>query len=117
MTEKGRSGENEANRRFEIEIANELINFANDKQAAGVHPAVIAAAFRHAAANFTAFAYAPDDQLATESIMEEFLQTLEFYDKRHRGADKFGEPIEPDEAPPKTSLERLVEQAKRESSN
>ena len=119
MTEKGRSGENEANRRFEIEIANELINFANDKQAAGAHPAVIAAAFRHAAANFTAFAYAhgTDDPLAIESIMEDFLQTLEFYDKRHRGADKFGEPIEPDEAPPKTSLERLVEQAKRESSN
>ena len=105
MTEKGRSGENEANRRFEIEIANELINFANDKQDAGAHPAVIAAAFRHAAANFTAFAYAhgTDDPLATESIMEEFLRTLEFYDKHHRG-----------EAPPKTSLERLVAQVKGE---
>ena len=116
MTEKGRSREKEANRRFEIEIANELINFANDKQDAGAHPAVIAAAFRHAAANFTAFAYAhgTDDPLATESIIEDFLQTLQFYDKRHRGADKFGEPIEPDEAPPKTSLGRLVEQAKRE---
>ena len=75
------------------------------KQAAGAHPTVIAAAFRHAAANFTAFAYAhgTDDPLATESIMGDFLQALEVYDKRHRG-----------EAPPKTSLERLVEQAKRE---
>ena len=105
MTKEGKSGENDANRRFEIELANELINLANDKQAAGAHPTVIAAAFRHAAANFTAFAYAhgTDDPLATESIMEDFLQALEFYDKRHRG-----------EAPPKTALERLVEQAKRE---
>ena len=92
-------------RRFEIELANELINLANDKQAAGAHPTVIAAAFRHAAANFTAFAYAhgTDGPLATESIMEDFLQALEFYDKRHRG-----------ETPPKTSLERLVEQVKGE---
>ena len=105
MTEEGRSGENEANQRSDIEIANELITFANDKQESGIHPTVIAAAFRHAAANFTAFAYALDtnEPLATESIMEEFLRTLEFYDKHHRG-----------KAPPMTSLERLVEQCKSE---
>ena len=45
---------------------------------------------------------------------DDFMQALEVYDQRHRGADKFGAPIEPDEAPPKTSLEKLVEQAKRE---
>ena len=105
MTEEGRSGENEANQRSDIEIANELITFANDKQEAGTHPTVIAAAFRHAAANFTAFAYAHDtnEPLATESIMEEFLRTLEFYDKHHRG-----------KAPPMTSLEKLIEQVKSE---
>ena len=92
-------------RHFEIELANELINLANDKQAAGAHPTVIAAAFRHAAANFTAYAYAhgTNDPLATESIMGDFRQALEFYDERHR-----------DEEPSKTSLERIVEQAKRE---
>ena len=92
-------------RRFEIELANELINLANDKQAAGAHPTVIAAAFRHAAANFTAYAYAhsTNDPLATESIIGDFRQALEFYDERHR-----------DEEPSKTSLERIVEQAKRE---
>ena len=37
-------------------IANELIEFANNKLEAGVDAAVIAAAMRHAAANFTAFA-------------------------------------------------------------
>ena len=36
-------------RRFEIELANELINLANDKQAAGADPTAIAAAYRHAA--------------------------------------------------------------------
>ena len=105
MTEEGSSGKNEANQRSDIEIANELITFANDKQEAGIHPTVIAAAFRHAAANFTAFAYADDTNkaLATERIMEDFLQALEFYDEQHRG-----------KAPPMTSLEKLVEQVKSE---
>ena len=87
MTEEGRSGENVANQRSDIEIANELINFANDKQDAGAHPAVIAAAFRHAAANFTAYAYAQgtNERLATKRITKDFRQQLEFYDKRHRG--------------------------------
>ena len=105
MTDKGRSGENEANRRLEIELANELIEFANNKMAAGIHPIVIASAFRHAAANFTVFAYThgTDDPLVTESIMEEFLQMLKFYENHHRG-----------EARPMTALERLVEQVKSE---
>ena len=92
-------------RRFEIELANELINLANDKQAAGADPTAIAAAYRHAAANFTAFAYADDTNkpLATERIMEDFLLTLEFYDEKHRG-----------KAPPMTSLEKLVKQVKSE---
>ena len=74
-------------RRFEIELANELINLANDKQAAGADPTVIAAAFRHAAANFTAYAYAQgsNKRLATKRITKDFRQQLEFYDKRHRG--------------------------------
>jgi len=46
MTEEDRSGKKEANQRSDIEIANELITFANDKQEAGIHPTVIAAAFR-----------------------------------------------------------------------
>ena len=105
MTEEGRSGENEANRRFENELANELIVFANNKLEAGIHPIVIASAFRHAAANFTAFAYAhgTDDPLATESVMEDFSRRLEFYDSHHRG-----------EARPMTALERLVEEVKSE---
>ena len=74
-------------RRFEIELANELINLANDKQAAGADPTAIAAAFRHAAANFTAYAYAQgtNERLAAKRITKDFRQQLEFYDKRHRG--------------------------------
>ena len=105
MAEEGRSGENEANRRLENELANELINFANNKLDAGIHPTVIASAIRHAAANFTAFANAhgTDDPLAIESIMEGFLRMLEFYENHHRG-----------DARPMTALERLVEQVKSE---
>ena len=104
MAEEGRSGENEDNRRLENELANELINFANNKLDAGINPTVIASAIRHAAANFKAFAYAQgNDPLATESIMEEFLRRLEFYENHHRG-----------EARPMTALERFVKQVENE---
>jgi hypothetical protein len=105
MTEEGRSDENEANRRLENELANELINFANDKLAAGIQPTLIASAIRHAAANFTAFANAhgTDGPLATEGIMEDFLRMLEFYENHHRG-----------KARTMTPLERLVEEVKNE---
>ena len=101
MTEKGRSDDNEAT----LGMANELVKIANDKLATGMHPLDIASAIRHAAANFTAFAYAhgTDDALDTESVMEEFRQLLDNYDKRHR-----------DKARPLTDLERLVEQVKNE---
>ena len=101
MTEEGRNDENAAS----LRMANEFLEFANTKLATGIHPMVIASAFRHAAANFTAFAYAhgTDDPLDTGHIMEEFLQLLENYDKRHRG-----------EARPVTALERLVDQVKDE---
>ena len=85
-------------------IANELIGFANDKQEAGVDAVVIAAALRHAAANFTAFAFrATEDPLDTEDIMEEFVQFLHYYDGHHRGA-----------ARQMTPLEKLVKQVENE---
>ncbi len=101
MTKEGRSDENEAS----LRMANEFVDLANNKLASGIHPMVIASAIRHAAANFTAFAFAhgTDDPLDTRSIMEEFLRLLEDYDQRHRG-----------EVRPVTALERLVEQVKNE---
>ena len=66
-------------------IANELIEFANNKLEAGVDAAVIAAAMRHAGANFTAFAlHATEAPLNTEDIVEEFVGWLHYYDDRLR---------------------------------
>lgn len=85
-------------------IANELIEFANDKQEAGIDALVIAAALRHAAANFTAFAFrATEDPLDIEDIMEEFVQFLQYYDGHHRSG-----------ARQMTPLERLVKQVEDE---
>ena len=105
MADERRSGEDAADQRMETEIANELINFANNKLGAEIHPIVIASAMRHSAANFTAFAYAhgTDDPLPVEGIMKEFLGMLENYENRHRG-----------EARPMTALERLVKQVESE---
>jgi hypothetical protein len=100
MAEEERSDQEKVS----LGIATELVEFANSKVDAGVHPMVVASALRHAAANFTAFAYhGTDGPLDTERIMEEFLRLLEFYDNRHRG-----------EARPMTALERLVEQVKND---
>ena len=85
-------------------IANELIEFANEKKEAGVDATVIAAALRHAAANYTAFAFhATGGPLDTEDIVEEFVRFLHFYDGRHRSG-----------ARPMTPLEKLVKQVEDE---
>jgi Spy/CpxP family protein refolding chaperone len=85
-------------------IANELIEFANDKQETGVDALVIAAALRHAAANFTAFAFrATEGPLDTNDLMEEFIQFLQYYDGHHRSR-----------ARQMTPLEKLVKQVEDE---
>ena len=101
MTEEWGNDDNEAS----LRMANEFVEVANNKLSTGVDPVVIASAIRHAAANFTAFAYAhgTDDPLDSASIMEEFLRLLENYDRRQRG-----------KARSVTDLERLVEQVKNE---
>lgn len=101
MTEEWRNDDNEAS----LRMANEFVEVANKKLSTGADPVVIASAIRHAAANFTAFAYAhgTDDPLDSASIMEEFLRLLENYDRRQRG-----------KARSVTDLERLVEQVKNE---
>ncbi len=100
MAEEESSGQEKAS----LGIANELVEFANNKLDAGVHPMVMASGLRHAAANFTAFAFhATDAPIDTESIMEDFLRFLQFYDSQHRG-----------KAHPMTGLERLVKQVERE---
>lgn len=85
-------------------IANELIEFANNRLEAGVDAEAIAEALRHASANFTAFAYrATVDPLDTEGITAEFVHFLQYYDGHHRRAVR-----------PPTPLERLVQQVEDE---
>ena len=94
MAEDKGSGQDSAS----TDIANELIEFANNKWEAGVDAAVIAAAMRHSAANFTTFAlHATEAPLNTKDIVEEFVGWLQFYDDRLRG-----------DARPMTPLEKLV---------
>ena len=100
MAEEEGSGQGSAS----TVIANELIEFANNKQEAGVDAAVIAAALRHAAANFTAFAlHATEAPLNTEDIVEEFVGWLHYYDDRLRSG-----------ARPLTPLEKLEKQVEDE---
>jgi len=100
MAEKERSGQEKVS----TAIANELVEFANDKLEAGVDAVVVASALRHTAANFTAFAFrATEDPLDTDGIMEDFMRFLQFYDRHHRG-----------ETRSTTALERLVKQVEKE---
>lgn len=101
MTEEERREEGQAS----LRLADEFIELANDKLAAGLHPLLIATAMRHAAANFTAFAQASatDHPLDTEEILAECRRWLESYDSHHR-----------DRARALTPLERLVEQVEKE---
>jgi hypothetical protein len=100
MAEEERSDQEKVS----LGIANELVEFANSKVDAGAHPMVVASALRHAAANFTAFAFRDtDDPFDTEGIMGDFLQFLHFYNSRYRG-----------EASPMTGLEMLVKQVEGE---
>ena len=100
MAEKERSGQEKVS----TAIANELVEFANNKLDTGVNPMVVALALRHAAANFTAFAFrTTEDPLDTDGIMEDFMRFLQFYDSHHRGR-----------ARPMTGLEMLVKQVEKE---
>lgn len=99
----------------DIEIADGFIHIANEKLEAGLHPLAISAAMVHAAANFTAFAYAhgAEGPLDEKRVIEEFHQLLLGYDDHHRqriAAMK----EEREQAERKSNLERLVDQVKDE---
>ena len=107
MAEEKGSGQGSAS----TVIANELIESANNKLEAGVDAAVIAAAMRHAAANFTAFAlHATEASLNTENIVEEFAGWLHYYDDRLRSGTRPMAPLEK----PMTPLEKLIKQVEDE---
>ena len=88
-----------------VQIANQFVNIANARLEEGVLPDEIAAGFRHAAANFSAFAYFRTEkkELDPNKIVDEFISLFTHYLDRHN---------EPD--PPETGLKSLIEQAKNE---
>ena len=109
MAEEEGSGQDSAS----TVIANELIEFANNKLETGVDAAVIAAAMRHAAANFTAFALeATKTPLNTEDIVEEFVGWLHYYDDRLRSGVPPRQPQQQQQH--LTPLEKLVKQVEDE---
>jgi hypothetical protein len=88
-----------------LQIANALINFANDRIGEGHDPMEIAMGMRNAAANFTAFAVTGHNNAdyTIETAADEFHQLLHHYEDRHK-----------EQAKPMTGLEQLVEQVKNE---
>jgi hypothetical protein len=95
----------------DVALADEFIHTANARLEAGVHPLAISAAMVHAAANFTAFAYAYGSAgpLDEKRVIEEFHQLMLGYDEHHRAHKAHREQEEP-----KSRLERFVDEVKKE---
>ncbi len=86
-----------------VQIANQLVNIANNHIEEGFPLEAVAAGLRHAAANFSAFAFHRSGGGANpEAIVEEFIGTLEFYLDRHQPQ------------PETANLQQLVDIAKNE---
>lgn len=69
-----------------IQIANQIINMANNRLQEGVDAIDIAAGMRHAAANFSAFAVAnadKPDEIDPTFFAEEFMQIYAYYLEKH----------------------------------
>ena len=93
-------------RTLSIQLANQIINVANNHLEEGMRVDAIAAGLRHAAANFSAFAHhrngGNEEQLGP--IVEDFLQMFEYYLDRHA----------PQQSRTSGGLTDLIEQAKKE---
>lgn len=90
-----------------IQLANQIINMANNRLQEGMDPTDIAAGMRHAAANFSAFVVGnsePIEDFDPAYFAEEFLQIYHYYLEKHQ-------------QPPaqETGLEALVNQVKNEN--
>ena len=88
-----------------VQIANQIINFANARLEDGFPADDIAAGLRHAAANFSAFAYFRSEiqDLDSSAIVDEFASQLNYYFEHHQPTEQ-----------PAQGLYQLVEQAKHE---
>jgi len=88
-----------------VQIANQIINIANSRLEDGLPSDDIAAGLRHAAANFSAFAFfrTEDKENDPNAIVDDFINMFTHYLERHQPADQ-----------PAQGLHQLVEQAKNE---
>ncbi len=92
-------------------LANQIIDLANASMESGVAAADIAQGLRHAAANFSAYAFFRLEQSSKEAkdpnyIVEDFLSSFEYYLGLHQ-------PQETAQAAPQ-SLAETIAQAKKE---
>jgi hypothetical protein len=85
-----------------MQIANQFISVANARLDDGIDPHVLAAAMRHAAANFSAFA-AAQGNIDPKPLVGEFAEMLDYYAERHEPAEDAA-----------SGLFQLIEQAKKE---
>jgi hypothetical protein len=88
-----------------VQIANQIINIANARHEDGLPVDEIAAGLRHAAANFSAFAFfrANNQDLDPNVIADEFVNQLHHYLELHQPTKQ-----------PAHGLYQLIEQAKNE---
>ena len=73
-----------------VQIANQIINIANARHKDGLPVDDIAAGLRHAAANFSAFAYfrSKNQDLDPNAIADEFVNQLHHYLERHQPTEQ-----------------------------
>jgi hypothetical protein len=90
---------------LDVQIANQIINFANGGLEDGMPVGEIAAGLRNAAANFSAFAFVRRDNQDIEpsAVVEEFVNLFTHYLEQHQPKDQ-----------PSQGLYQLVEQVKNE---
>lgn len=100
MSEAGDSAE-----RPSVKIANRIIEMANAELGQGASEQEIASGLRHAAANFSAFAFFQNHQLPRDpnAVVEEFTSFFEHYLDRHKPAEN-----------PAQGLFSIIDQVKRE---
>jgi len=99
--------EEEDRQTLSIQLANQIINTANNRLQEGMDAVDIAAGIRHAAANFTAFAVANSehpDEVDPAYFAEEFIQIYTYYLEKHTA------PVQV-----QSGLEALINQVKDEN--
>ncbi|HEY9081384.1 DUF3144 domain-containing protein [Magnetovibrio sp.] len=88
-----------------VEIANQIIDLANTRLEAGDLVEDIASGLRHAAANFSAYAFFRSEKLPKDpnDTVENFISFFEHYLSVHKPKEEPGQ-----------GLKHLIEQAKNE---